>query len=140
MTWFAFKGSGSVYNLTGVAEKELAATGAHGYATEAQAKAHPNAPESGAQAALLAADQVSASLPAGGGLSGVQSGTTQAAASPIGTLAGFLGLSGKISGTNLVIRGAKVIIGGLLLIIGLVHITGADNAVASLARKVPVPI
>lgn len=38
------------------------------------------------------------------------------------------------------IRVAKVLVGGLLLVIGLVHITGADNAVASVARKVPLPI
>jgi len=61
------------------------------------------------------------------------------ASNPLGTLAGFLGV-GSISGTNLVIRAVKIIIGGVLLIIGLVHITGADNAVASIARKVPVPI
>lgn len=62
-----------------------------------------------------------------------------AATGSLGTLAGFLGV-GKISGTNLVIRGAKIIIGGLLLIIGLVHITGAGGAAASVARKVPLPI
>lgn len=57
----------------------------------------------------------------------------------LGTLAEFLGV-GKISGTNLVIRAAKVLIGGVLLIVGIVHITGVDNAVASVARKVPLPI
>lgn len=38
------------------------------------------------------------------------------------------------------IRAAKIIIGGGLLIIGIAHITGADNAVATAARKVPLPI
>jgi hypothetical protein len=38
------------------------------------------------------------------------------------------------------IRVAKVVIGGVLLIVGLVHITGAGNAVASVARKVPLPV
>jgi hypothetical protein len=41
---------------------------------------------------------------------------------------------------NTWIRVSKVVVGGLLLVIGLVHITGADNAVASLARKVPLPV
>ncbi len=41
---------------------------------------------------------------------------------------------------NTWIRVAKVIVGGLLLIIGIVHITGAGGAVADVARKVPVPI
>jgi hypothetical protein len=64
------------------------------------------------------------------------------ASNPLGTLASFLGLPGgtKISGHNLLVRGAKIIIGGTLVIVGLVHITGADNAVASAARKIPLPI
>jgi hypothetical protein len=41
---------------------------------------------------------------------------------------------------NTWIRVAKVVVGGLLLIIGLVHITGVGGAVADTARKVPVPI
>jgi hypothetical protein len=41
---------------------------------------------------------------------------------------------------NTWIRVAKVVVGGLLLIVGLVHITGADNAVATAARKVPLPV
>lgn len=59
---------------------------------------------------------------------------------PLGTLAEFLGLKGGISGTNLVIRSAKVIIGGALIIIGIAHMTGAANAVANAARKIPLPI
>ena len=42
--------------------------------------------------------------------------------------------------SNTWIRVAKVVIGGVLLIVGLVHITGADNAVATYARKVPLPV
>jgi len=53
-----------------------------------------------------------------------------------GFLAGITGFSG----TDFVIRAAKVIIGGVLLIIGLAHITGAGNAVASAARRIPVPV
>lgn len=45
-----------------------------------------------------------------------------------------------LSSSNTWIRVAKVVIGGVLLIVGIVHITGADNAVASAARKVPLPI
>lgn len=60
----------------------------------------------------------------------------------LGTLASFLGLPAgtKISGKALLVRGTKIIVGGLLLVIGLVHITGAGGAIASVARKVPVPI
>jgi hypothetical protein len=38
------------------------------------------------------------------------------------------------------IRVAKVLVGGVLLLVGLAHMTGADNAVASAARKVPLPV
>jgi len=41
---------------------------------------------------------------------------------------------------NTWIRVAKVIIGGTLVIVGLVHISGVDNAVANAARKIPLPI
>jgi hypothetical protein len=46
----------------------------------------------------------------------------------------------KLGEANTWIRVGKVIIGGLLLVVGLVHITGADNAIASAARKVPLPV
>lgn len=59
--------------------------------------------------------------------------------SGIGTLASFLGV-GSVSGTNLVIRGLKVIIGGIMLLVGLVHITGVGGDIANAARKVPLPI
>jgi hypothetical protein len=37
---------------------------------------------------------------------------------------------------NLWIRAAKVIVGGGLVLIGIAHMTGADNAVAQTARRV----
>lgn len=46
----------------------------------------------------------------------------------------------KLGDASTWIRVAKVVVGGLLLVIGLVHITGAGGAVADAARKVPVPI
>lgn len=46
----------------------------------------------------------------------------------------------KLGEANTWIRLVKVVAGGVLLIVGLVHITGADNAVASAARKVPLPV
>jgi hypothetical protein len=45
-----------------------------------------------------------------------------------------------LANANTWIRVAKVIAGGMLLIIGLAHITGASNAIASTARKAPLPI
>jgi hypothetical protein len=45
VTWFAFQGlnSGKAINLAGLQEKEATAEGFHGYSTQAQAQAHPNA-------------------------------------------------------------------------------------------------
>jgi len=54
--------------------------------------------------------------------------------SQVGTFFASLGQA------NTWIRAGKFVIGGLLLVIGLVHITGADNALASAARKVPLPV
>jgi hypothetical protein len=45
-----------------------------------------------------------------------------------------------LQNANTWIRVAKVIIGGALLLIGLAHMTGADNAVATAARTVPLPV
>jgi hypothetical protein len=41
---------------------------------------------------------------------------------------------------NTWIRVSKVVVGGLLLVVGLVHITGAGGAIAATARKVPLPV
>ena len=41
---------------------------------------------------------------------------------------------------NTWIRIVKVLAGGVLLITGIAHITGAQNAVTNIARKVPLPV
>src|SRR5277367_994695 len=43
MTWYVIKWDGQTYteNLTGASEKTLTGLGIHGYATEAEAQAHP---------------------------------------------------------------------------------------------------
>jgi hypothetical protein len=62
---------------------------------------------------------------------------TVGAANPFSWVAGITG----ISGTNLVLRTLKVIIGGTLLLVGIVHLAGIDSGtVATIARKVPVPV
>ena len=53
---------------------------------------------------------------------------------------GLAGLLSALTSANTWIRVSKVIIGGVLVIVGLVHVTGADNAVATAARKVPLPV
>jgi hypothetical protein len=46
----------------------------------------------------------------------------------------------KLGDASTWIRVGKVVIGALLLVVGLVHITGVEGAAANIARKVPVPI
>ena len=109
-----------VYEATTAAQAaKYVADGYKGpYATQAAAEAQ-------AQARQSAAESTEVNLPSAGSL--------------LGTLAGFLGV-GHVSGTNLVIRAVKVIIGGLLLVVGLVHLTGVSGAAADVARRVPLPV
>lgn len=72
-----------------------------------------------------------------GGLPAAAAGAYTAVTSWEQALGGFVGALGQ---ANTWIRVVKVIAGGTLLIVGLVHITGADGTVASAARKVPLPI
>lgn len=46
----------------------------------------------------------------------------------------------KLGESNTWIRVAKVVIGGVMLIVGIAHITGTQNALMDAARKVPLPI
>jgi hypothetical protein len=63
-----------------------------------------------------------------------------------GSATGLAGLSqigeffSALGDKNLWVRVAKVVIGGVLVLVGLAHMTGASNAVASAARKVPLPV
>jgi hypothetical protein len=133
--WFAFKGSGSVYNLNGFAEKQLVLTGAHGYPTRAQAVAHPNAAANGLQAGILAEFQAEASSPAGGGAVGVQQGTTAAV-----TPGSFLGV---LNSSSLWQRVAEVAIGGILLVVAVKGMIpsgvqqGAAKAVSTVKQVKP---
>lgn len=45
-----------------------------------------------------------------------------------------------LASPNTWIRITKVVVGGLLLVIGLVHITGISGTAADTIRKVPVPV
>jgi hypothetical protein len=78
-----------------------------------------------------------ASLPGGKDYSGNVTSAAKSALNPFNDIASITG----ISGTNLVLRALKVIIGGTLLLVGIVHLAGIDSGtVAAIARKVPVPV
>ena len=119
MTWFSFPGGWGDYNLNGLSEKEMAATGAHGYATQALADAHVNKSPSTAQAALLTQFKTESLSPVGAGSAGVLS-------TPNGTG----GISGAASNVvndalkplfnkNIWLRVGEVVVGLILLGIGL---------------------
>jgi hypothetical protein len=111
VTYFDFPGGWGLYDLNGIAEKELAATGAHGYATAAEARAHPNASPTALQQFYLQLFKADSESPVGAGATGVQS--TPAS----GT--GLSGLLGDVTSGKLWVRVGEFAVGALLLYIGL---------------------
>lgn len=92
------------------------------FATEAEAQAAQNPQQQSLNPASDAANAAENSS----GLLGIPAS--------VGSFFGALGQS------NTWVRVAKVLIGGAMVIIGLAHITGAQNALSDAARKVPLPI
>lgn len=157
MTWFAFANDGNVYDLNGFAEKELVATFAHGYGTEAEAWAKKNLPANPAQATMLATFISAASSPSGGGVQGViqvvtvdasgkvtgkisptNNPATNAAKGVIKSAAGdwLSGLTNWIGQPNIWVRGAEIIAGLMVLYIGLKAVTAPPGAsVGSIGKQ-----
>lgn len=134
--WFYFPGRG-YYELSGIAEKELVATGAHGYTTKAQAGKHPNA-TSGfewnfVQAPLLDSFDAASLSPGGAGATGILVGPhgTGGVTGAVNNLTGLGALgdaANRLTQPNFWERAIEVIAGLILLYVGL-------NA---LARDTPV--
>ena len=76
----------------------------------------------------------------GAAATGAENATNTLTTGPLSGLNAIGAFFNDLTSSNLWIRAAKIIVGGALLIVGLVHITGADNAIASAARKVPLPV
>lgn len=145
MTWFAFHNDGHVYDLNGAAEKQLAATGAHGYATEAQALAHRNAPATALQAQFLAGYLTAASSPVGGGMAGViqvlntdASGQNTSKVSPVNNpltsgVAGALSAFFGDTSSNWLLRTAEILLGLALIAVGVAKLTNAVPAATRVA-------
>lgn len=139
--WYAFRGyyGGKAINLDSIYHAEADLYHFHGYATRAEAEANPN------NVNLLEKLQVNAWVDnaqasgseSTGGASATEVPGLGTAVNTAETTGQFLGM---LSNQHTWIRVAKVVVGGSLLLIGLAHMTGADNAVASAARKVPLPI
>ena len=53
---------------------------------------------------------------------------------------GLSNLLGTLGSSAFWLRAAKVVLGGALLLIGLAHLTGADGAIMTAARRAPIPV
>lgn len=129
--------------VTPLAGKTWAQVFAAIYANE-----HVTPDQAGSATDALAAEEAIA-VGAGAAASGAGAATAATAAgvssasylpSWLNGLAGLGKFLDNLANANLWIRVAKVVAGGAAMIIGLAHISGASNAVAQAARKVPVPV
>lgn len=118
MTWFSFQGGYGTIDFTGANEKAAVTLGFHGYATEAEAKAHPNsvdflqAPE-----LTLLIDNQAGALPTGPPGSGAIPPASAAAATS--GITGVTDFVSRLGNPNLWIRVAEVVVGVVLIAIGL---------------------
>jgi hypothetical protein len=153
MTWYAFQGlnGGKAIDLAGSQEIQATAEGFHGYATEAQAEAHPNAINviTRVFADLFISDYKAAvkegAQPGGPNAtilnpSDAAKGATSFVANSVPGLPQLGDFLGALGSKNLWIRVAKVVIGGGLVLIGLAHMTGSDHVIMQAARRVPIPV
>ena len=58
----------------------------------------------------------------------------------LGGLAQIGAFFGALTQANTWIRVIKIVFGGALMLFGLTHMTGADNAVAQTVKRIPLPI
>lgn len=140
MTWFNFPGWGD-YNLNGVSEKELVLTGAHGYATKAQADAKPNASPSPDQQLLLQGFNAASISPVGAaGGSGVLS-TPHGTGGVSGALTNAFTLKTTGDWRHFTTRAVEVALGGILILVAANSLTknqGIVQTAKQLGKKVPL--
>jgi hypothetical protein len=121
--WFTFPGWGN-YNLSGISEKELVVTGAHGYPTESESEAHPNASPDTIQVGLLQDFNVSSLSPGGAGAVGILStphstgGVTGVANNIVNSATGGT-VPDFLSQPNLWLRIGEFAVGAILIYVGL---------------------
>lgn len=131
LTWFCFPGGWGCYDLNGIDEKQLAATGAHGYATEQQAQQHLNASPDVLQQGILQLLKAKSVLPFGAGVTGDLQ-TPSSTGGVGGALSNFFG--GSNSGWLL--RTVEIILGVALIAVGVARITRAVPPVTAIARQI----
>ncbi len=118
----------STANITG-----LVAIVGGPYATQAAATGTASADPSKAPGTGVSTSTVNSS-----------NGTTPNLPNPFASITTALGdiahIFGNLTSKNLWIRVVKIGVGGTLLLVGLAHLTGANNAVYNAARTVPLPV
>ena len=149
MTWFAFKGlnGGKAIDLAGSQETLAAGEGFHGYATEAQAEASPNAvnPVTQLLADAWIADYnaaVKENAQPGGANADILNPATAAAAAATGAVNSVPGLQqvgsffGALAEGSTWTRVAEGILGIILIAVGLARLTHAVPIVTKIAGAV----
>lgn len=126
MTWFDIQYGGQTYveNLTGGDEKTLAGLGFHGYATQAEAVAHPNTANA---LQMLVAANILAGHPAGGvnttnppGPTTVTgAGAVAGVTNPLDFLRNIGAFFDRLTEANTWLRVGEFLLGGALLALGI---------------------
>jgi len=135
MTWYDIKFEGQTYieNLTGADEKILTGLGIHGYATEAEAQAHPqtmNALQGAAGGANVLAGTTAAPGVVQPGEIAAGAGTAAAAAPDVASI--LKGLTAR----QLWVRVAEGVLGLALLLVAVAEL-GKGTAIGKAAKVVP---
>jgi hypothetical protein len=133
MFWVAWKGynGGKAVSLGAVEQAEAEAYGMHGYPTAAQAQAKPNSVNA------VEKTQVNAWIVAANDITGNPAADAEhaaAAAASAATGGNLATLESALTSKNTYIRIAKVVTGIVMIIVGLVKLTGTDSAVTKAAK------
>lgn len=127
MTWFAFHGYPDI-NAAGLEEKELVTARFHGYATKAEADAHPNSVMFGPQSFLLDSLQLSHQTnPAGTGVAGLGGASPLSGANPLSGVAAIGDFFSRLTNPNTWIRVGEFAAGALILYVGLKAIVAPEG-------------
>lgn len=130
MTWYVVNFNGVKYgpeNLTGSAEKVLTGLGIHGFATEAQAVAHPQT-----------MNYVQAALGGEQALTGIN--VTPGVVTPGSIATGAGDVASVVSGPDwqtIFLRVGEGLLGLLLIAVGVAKLTNAVPAATAIARRIP---